>query len=78
MMSNTRDNGEAVAPAQIQVPAYWEEAKIELMKRDRIMKKLIPQFGDLHLVGHSDPFTDRKSTRLNSSHSVTSRMPSSA
>lgn len=39
------------------VPPYWEEAKIELMKRDRIMKKLIPQFGDLHLVGHDDPFT---------------------
>ncbi len=39
------------------VPPYWEQAKAELMKRDRIMKKLIPQFGDLHLVGHSDPFT---------------------
>lgn len=42
---------------KLEVPAYWEEAKAELMKRDRIMKKLIPQFGDLHLVGHSDPFT---------------------
>lgn len=39
------------------VPPYWEEAKAELMKRDRIMKKLIPQFGDLHLVGNGDPFT---------------------
>ncbi|WP_254926694.1 DNA-3-methyladenine glycosylase [Janthinobacterium sp. PC23-8] len=61
MMSNTRENGEVpgtAAVAQvIQVPSYWEQAKIELMKRDRIMKKLIPQFGDLHLVGHSDPFT---------------------
>jgi DNA-3-methyladenine glycosylase II len=27
------------------------------MKRDRIMNKLIPQFGDLHLRGHHDPFT---------------------
>jgi DNA-3-methyladenine glycosylase II len=27
------------------------------MKRDRIMKKLIPQFGDLHLVGRGEPFT---------------------
>ncbi|WP_395407366.1 DNA-3-methyladenine glycosylase family protein [Pseudoduganella sp. UC29_106] len=26
------------------------------MKRDRIMNRLIPQFGDLHLVGHDDPF----------------------
>ena len=41
----------------LEVPSYWEEAKAELMKRDRIMKKLIPQFGDLHLVGHGDPFT---------------------
>jgi DNA-3-methyladenine glycosylase II len=41
----------------LEVPSYWEEAKAELVKRDRIMKKLIPQFGDLHLVGHPDPFT---------------------
>lgn len=38
------------------VPAYWEEAKAELMKRDRIMKKLIPRFGDLQLVGRGEPF----------------------
>ena len=40
----------------LEVPSYWEQAKLELMKRDRIMKKLIPQFGDLHLIGHGDPF----------------------
>jgi DNA-3-methyladenine glycosylase II len=39
------------------IPEYWEQAKHELMKRDRIMKKLIPQFGDLHLVGRGEPFT---------------------
>ncbi|MES2071531.1 MAG: DNA-3-methyladenine glycosylase [Pseudomonadota bacterium] len=39
------------------VPEYWENAKAELMKRDRIMRKLIPQFGDLYLVGRDDPFT---------------------
>jgi DNA-3-methyladenine glycosylase II len=38
------------------VPGYWEDAKAELMKRDRIMKKLIPRFGDLQLVGRGDPF----------------------
>jgi DNA-3-methyladenine glycosylase II len=37
-------------------PDYWEEAKAELMKRDRIMRKLIPQFGDLQLVGRGEPF----------------------
>jgi DNA-3-methyladenine glycosylase II len=40
-----------------QVPEYWENAKTELMKRDRIMRKLIPQFGDLYLIGRDDPFT---------------------
>jgi len=42
---------------QLVLPPYWEEAKLELMRRDRIMNKLIPQFGDLHLIGHDDPFT---------------------
>jgi DNA-3-methyladenine glycosylase II len=41
----------------VYVPAYWEDAKAELMKRDRIMRKLIPRFGDLHLVSRGEPFT---------------------
>lgn len=46
------------SPAEVlSVPAYWAEAKRELMQRDRIMNKLIPQFGDLHLRGQPDPFT---------------------
>lgn len=40
-----------------QVPEYWAQAKEELMQRDRIMSRLIPQFGDLHLVGRGEPFT---------------------
>jgi DNA-3-methyladenine glycosylase II len=43
--------------AVVGVPPYWEQAKQELMKRDRIMRKLIPQFGDLHLTGRGDAFT---------------------
>jgi DNA-3-methyladenine glycosylase II len=43
--------------ATVGVPAYWDDAKLELMKRDRIMRKLIPRFGDLHLIGRSEPFT---------------------
>lgn len=39
------------------LPSYWAQAKQELMKRDRIMKRLIPQFGDLHLIARKDPFT---------------------
>ena len=42
---------------ELSVPAYWAEAKAALMERDRIMNKLIPQFGDMHLRGHPDPFT---------------------
>jgi DNA-3-methyladenine glycosylase II len=45
------------APSLPDVPPYWAEAKAELMRRDRIMNKLIPQFGDMHLRGHPDPFT---------------------
>jgi DNA-3-methyladenine glycosylase II len=41
---------------QLGAPGYWEDAKIELMKRDRIMRKLIPQFGDVHLTGRGEPF----------------------
>lgn len=45
------------ADVAICVPAYWQDAKDELMKRDRIMRKLIPQFGDMHLVGRGEAFT---------------------
>jgi len=43
-------------PEILLVPHYWEQAKAELVKRDRIMKKLIPRFGDLQLVRRGDPF----------------------
>jgi DNA-3-methyladenine glycosylase II len=55
-MALNKDNAGAAAP-MLEVPPYWAEAKAELMKRDRIMNRLIPQFGDMHLVGHPDPFT---------------------
>lgn len=49
----------AKSPSQVvlPVPSYWDEAKAELMKRDRIMRRLIPQFGALHLQGRGEPFT---------------------
>ena len=55
-MALTKDLADTV-PALSDVPPYWAEAKAELMRRDRIMNKLIPQFGDMHLRGHPDPFT---------------------
>lgn len=45
------------AEVRLFVPSYWEDAKLELMKRDRILRKLIPQFGDLHLIGRGEAFT---------------------
>jgi len=59
-MALSKDLAGAVpAPPDVEpsVPPYWAEAKAELMRRDRIMNKLIPQFGDMHLRGHPDPFT---------------------
>ena len=44
-------------PSLRALPDYWEQAKAELMKRDRIMRKIMPSFGDLHLSGRNDPFT---------------------
>jgi DNA-3-methyladenine glycosylase II len=38
------------------IPTYWQDAKDELMKRDRIMRRLIPQFGDMHLIGRNEAF----------------------
>lgn len=42
---------------ELHVPDYWDEAKNELLKRDRILRRLIPQFGDLYLLGRDDAFT---------------------
>jgi DNA-3-methyladenine glycosylase II len=38
-------------------PTYWDEACKHLSKRDRVMKKLIPQFGEGRLQSRGDAFT---------------------
>jgi DNA-3-methyladenine glycosylase II len=38
-------------------PPYWEDAKTELMQRDRIMCKLIPQLGEPQLAARTEPFS---------------------
>ena len=38
-------------------PLYWDEACKHLVKRDRVMRKLIPQFGEGRLQSHGDAFT---------------------
>src|SRR5471032_1265021 len=39
------------------VPGYWDDACRHLVKRDRVMKKLIPKFGDARLQSNGDAFT---------------------
>ncbi|WP_425494826.1 DNA-3-methyladenine glycosylase 2 family protein [Pandoraea morbifera] len=44
-----------VAPGATR-PDFWDQACADLMRRDRILKKLIPQFGPAHLTGRGEPF----------------------
>jgi DNA-3-methyladenine glycosylase II len=37
-------------------PDYWQDACRHLMKKDRVMKRLIPQFGDACLQSRGDAF----------------------
>ena len=45
-------------PLQVKLikPAYWEEACKHLAKKDRVMRRLIPQFGDVCLESRGDAF----------------------
>src|SRR3954449_4305572 len=47
----------AVPDVAPDVPAYWDEACRHLARRDRVMKKLIPKFGDARLQSNGDAFT---------------------
>jgi len=38
-------------------PEYWDEACKHLTRRDRVMKRLIPQFGEACLQSRGDAFT---------------------
>ena len=42
---------------QLATPDYWEEACRHLARRDRVMKRLIPQFGNACLQSRGDAFT---------------------
>ena len=45
------------ASPDLATPAYWAEACKHLVKKDRVMKRLIPQFGDAALQTRRDAFT---------------------
>ncbi|MBC5785021.1 DNA-3-methyladenine glycosylase 2 family protein [Ramlibacter sp. USB13] len=42
---------------QLVTPEYWDEACKYLTRRDRVMKRLIPQFGEACLQSRGDAFT---------------------
>jgi len=44
-------------PVVFTTPGYWEEACRHLSRKDRVMKRLIPQFGDACLQSRGDAFT---------------------
>ena len=43
--------------AVLQVPDFWSEGCRHLVKKDRVMKRLIPQFGNACLQSRGDAFT---------------------
>ena len=45
-----------VTQAEPVVPDYWDEACLHLMKKDRVMKRLIPKFGSARLETRGDAF----------------------
>jgi DNA-3-methyladenine glycosylase II len=44
------------SPVQATTPHYWEDACKHLIKKDRVMRRLIPQFGDACLQTRGDAF----------------------
>ena len=52
-IAETAGPGEAAADT----PSYWDEACKHLGKRDRVMKKLIPKFGEARLKTRGDAYT---------------------
>ena len=48
----------STSPIVVQAtPAYWDEARRHLARKDRVMKRLIPQFGEACLQSRGDAFT---------------------
>ncbi|MGP1682103.1 MAG: DNA-3-methyladenine glycosylase family protein, partial [Giesbergeria sp.] len=44
------------ATPNLAIPDYWAQARTHLMKKDRVMKRLIPQFGEACLETRGDAF----------------------
>ena len=52
-MSASSPTTPAVQPG---CPCYWEEARADLIKRDRILRRVIPKLPDGFLMSRGDPF----------------------
>ena len=50
-------SGTGGSPVQLATPPYWDDACRHLARKDRVMKRLIPQFGDACLQSRGDAFT---------------------
>ena len=46
----------AIEASGLASPGYWVEARKHLMKKDRVMKRLIPLYGDASLQSRGDAF----------------------
>ena len=55
--SKARSADAEPSPAVRATPLYWSEACEHLMAKDRVMKRLIPEFGDACLQSRGDAFT---------------------
>jgi DNA-3-methyladenine glycosylase II len=51
--SSTSAGGPVVQPG---CPSYWEEARADLIKRDRILRRVIPKQAEGFLASRGDPF----------------------
>ncbi len=47
----------ATSASALVTPDYWDDACRHLAKRDRVMRKLIPRFGEARLQSRGDAFT---------------------
>ncbi|OVZ55881.1 DNA-3-methyladenine glycosylase [Pigmentiphaga sp. NML080357] len=55
-MAETGEHAPAAPFDGTEKPAYWDAAVAHLVKRDRILKKLIPQHPEVHLLTRDEPF----------------------
>ncbi|WP_425259448.1 DNA-3-methyladenine glycosylase family protein [Rubrivivax sp. RP6-9] len=57
LVAQAAEAASAVSAVPDVTPAYWDDACRHLSRRDRVMKKLIPKFGEARLRSRGDAFT---------------------